>query len=78
MQKKSCLICKTIALLVIIGALNWGAIGILNVNVVTQLIGNFPTAERVLYILIGVAGVLKLISCFKCCPCTTKSSTPTG
>ena len=72
MSKQSCLICKLAGLLVIIGAINWGLVGILQFNLVTKLLGDMTTASRVVYGLVGVAGVLKLITCFKDCPACKK------
>ncbi len=65
-----CPICKIVGLLVIIGALNWGVIGAIGVNYVDRLTASAPIAARVIYILIGIAGLLKLLSCFKACPCS--------
>ena len=62
--------------LVIIGAINWGLVGLGNLlggadyNLVTLIIGRFsPTAEDIVYLLVGIAGVLKLLNCWKgdCC-----------
>lgn len=44
-------------LLVIVGALNWGLVGLLNVNVVNSLLGAWPAVEKVVYILVGVSGL---------------------
>jgi len=44
-------------LLVVVGALNWGLWGLLNLNVVEMLLGGWPTVVRVVYILVGVAGL---------------------
>ena len=46
--------------LVVIGALNWGLVGLLNVNLVNWLLGSWPTVERIVYILVGLSGVYKL------------------
>lgn len=46
--------------LVVIGALNWGLVGLLNVNLVNWLLGSWPTVERIVYILVGLGGVYKL------------------
>ncbi len=72
MKQNCCAICKVVGLLVIIGALNWGIIGALKINVVHNLIGSIPKAERIVYILVGLAGIMKLISCFKECPACKK------
>jgi uncharacterized membrane protein YuzA (DUF378 family) len=66
---KCCPICNLVGLQVIIGALNWGAIGVMNVNYVEKLLGAYPTALKVVYILVGLAGLIKVIMCFKACPC---------
>ncbi len=43
--------------LVLVGALNWGLVALLNFNLVTALLGSWPTVERVVYILVGVSAV---------------------
>lgn len=67
---KCCPICNIVGLLVIIGALTWGAVGVTGVNYLEKLLGNYPTALKVVYVLVGLAGVVKLITCFKACPCS--------
>ena len=69
-----CVVCKIIGLLVIIGALNWGLVGIFQMNLVSKLLGDMTMPSRVVYGLVGVAGLLKLISCFKPCPCCKTDS----
>lgn len=66
---KSCAVCVAVGILVTIGALNWGLIGLSNFNLVQALLGDMTPLARAVYILVGVAGVLKLLSFFKCCPC---------
>ena len=65
---KTCGVCKLVGLLVAIGAVNWGLVGVFNVDLVAKLLGGMTTAARVVYGVIGVAGLLKLVSLFKCCP----------
>ena len=51
-------IIDTIALvLVIIGAINWGLIGIFNFNLVDTLFGSMTAITRIVYSLVGVAGL---------------------
>ena len=64
-----CGICKLLGLLVIIGAINWGLVGVWNVNLVDNLLGAGSAASRIVYALVGLAGVLAILSLFKCCPC---------
>lgn len=42
--------------LVVIGAANWGLIGLFNFNLVSFLFGSWPVVVRVVYILVGLAG----------------------
>lgn len=48
----------TIALvLVIIGAINWGLIGFFNFNLVDTLFGSMTAISRIVYGLVGIAGL---------------------
>jgi uncharacterized membrane protein YuzA (DUF378 family) len=51
----------TIALLlVIIGAINWGLIGFFDFNLVATLFGEMTTFSRIVYALVGIAGLYSL------------------
>ncbi|GAA0821944.1 DUF378 domain-containing protein [Clostridium tertium] len=53
-------------LLVLIGAINWGFIGLLSVNLVTFLVGGSVLLQRIIYISV-FAGAIDLISLiFRC------------
>ncbi|MCI8481906.1 MAG: DUF378 domain-containing protein [Clostridia bacterium] len=43
--------------LVIIGAINWGLIGIFNFNLVELIFGNMTIIARVVYALVGISGL---------------------
>ena len=48
----------TIALLLdIIGAINWGLIGIFNFNLVDAIFGTMSVISRIIYTLVGIAGL---------------------
>lgn len=52
-------------LLVIIGALNWGLVGIgsligSNWNLVNLIFGSIPTLEAIVYLLVGISAILHL------------------
>jgi len=46
--------------LVIIGALNWGLVGAFNFNLVSAILGTETVASRVIYLLVGLAGLYSL------------------
>ncbi len=43
--------------LVIIGAINWGLIGIFNFNLVDTIFGVMSVISRIIYILVGISGL---------------------
>ncbi len=77
-MKSGCTVTKVAYVLVIIGALNWGLVGLGMLfgssgdawNVVKMLLGKWETVEAVVYVLVGVAAVVKLVKC-KCSTCKT-------
>lgn len=44
----------------IIGAINWGLIGIFDFNLVNYIFGSMEAIERIIYILVGVAGIINI------------------
>ena len=57
--------------LVLIGALNWGLIGLGNFfggnwNIVSMLLGSWPTIENIVYVLVGLSAISSLIGCRGC------------
>lgn len=43
--------------LVIVGALNWGLVGLLNFNLVMAVLGSTPSLEKIVYVLVGLSAV---------------------
>ena len=51
-------IVDTIALvLIIIGAINWGLIGLFNFNLVDTIFGTMSIISRIIYTLVGISGL---------------------
>ena len=48
---------KIALILVIIGAINWGLIGIFNLNLVEFIFGNMTAIARIIYALVGISGL---------------------
>ncbi|MHB8101393.1 MAG: DUF378 domain-containing protein [Methanosarcina sp.] len=49
-------------LLIIIGALNWGLVGLLNFNLVAAIFGKKSMASRLIYTLVGLAGFYMIMA----------------
>ncbi len=48
---------KIALVLIIIGAINWGLIGIFKFNLVEMLFGDMTVLARIIYALVGIAGL---------------------
>lgn len=44
----------------ILGAINWGLVGIFDMNLVTSIFGNMTMLTRIVYIVIAIAGLINL------------------
>ena len=47
-------------ILVVVGALNWGLVGLFNMNLVMSLLGAWPGLEKLVYVLVGLSAVYLL------------------
>ena len=48
---------KIALVLIIVGAINWGLIGIFNFNLVAAIFGNMTLISRIIYGLVGLSGL---------------------
>jgi len=46
--------------LVIVGAINWGLVGVIDLNLVTKAFGDMSKISRVVYVLVGLSGLYLL------------------
>lgn len=58
--------------LALVGALNWGLVGLgnflnTNLNLVNLLLGAWPTVEWIVYLLVGVSALVYAVDFFKSC-----------
>ena len=65
-----CMVKMVSKILLIVGGLNWGLVGVgmlmdRDWNVVNMLLGAWPMVEAIVYILVGLAAVVKIFGC--CC-----------
>jgi uncharacterized membrane protein YuzA (DUF378 family) len=73
---KCCAVCNVVGVLVALGAINWGLVGLFQYDLVGSLLGTMSGASRAVYTIIGIAGILKILSVFKLCPCQKGSCEP--
>lgn len=48
---------KIALILIIIGAINWGLVGIFNFNLVDAIFGTMSVISRIIYALVGISGL---------------------
>lgn len=53
-------------LLVLIGALNWGLIGMFHFDLVAFLFGNMTILTRIIYDIIGLSAIISAITAYMC------------
>lgn len=47
-------------ILVIVGALNWGLVGLFNFDLVTAIFGDMSIMARIVYSLVGISAIIYL------------------
>ncbi len=52
-------------ILIIIGAVNWGLIGFFNLDLVSLIFGNKSMITRIIFAVVGIAGVYSLVLFWK-------------
>ncbi len=70
-MKNMGVICWISFILVIIGALNWGLVGIFGFNLVAAIFGASTVVTKVIYILVGLGGLWMI---YKLCNCKGSSN----
>ena len=55
-------------ILMVIGAINWGLVGAVNVDLVALLFGSMTMLSRIVYVLVGLAGLYGIAMLFKGLP----------
>ena len=63
--------------LMVIGALNWGIVGLFDTNVVEEILGT-GTAADVVYVIVGLAGLAMMPRLFEELRLGTHRAHPTG
>ncbi len=51
--------------LVIVGALNWGLVGLMDWNLVASLFGAMSIVSRIVYILVGASAIWLIVDLFR-------------
>ena len=81
---KKCVGMKIAKWLLIIGGINWGVFGLGMLlgkmdswNLVRMIFGSMPTIEGIIYVLVGVAAIMKIFGC-KCHGCKDGSCSTEG
>ncbi len=59
-------------ILTVVGALNWGLVGLFNLNLVNLLLGSMPMIEKLVYILVGASALYLAFTHKKDCKICSK------
>ena len=50
-----------VAILLVIGGLNWGLFGLIDFNLVNYLFSSMPSVEKLVYSLVGLSAVYQVV-----------------
>lgn len=51
--------------LVIIGGLNWGLVGLMNIDLVAMIFGEGSPGARIVYLIVGLSALYAIYACFR-------------
>jgi uncharacterized membrane protein YuzA (DUF378 family) len=54
-------------ILVVIGGLNWGLVGLFDLDLVATIFGDMSVVSRVVYVLVALAAIYMIFVGAKCC-----------
>ena len=57
-------------ILLVVGAINWGLVGLFNFDLVAFLLGNMTVGARIIYTIVALAGIFYSILLFRQDECT--------
>jgi len=58
-------------ILVLVGALNWGLVGLIGLDLVAALFGDMTAVSRLVYALVGLSAVVVIFKNKKCSSCNS-------
>ena len=50
-----------VAILLVVGGLNWGLVGLFNFDLVETLFASIPAVQQAVYVLVGLSAVYQII-----------------
>ena len=67
MENKYSTLDWVVFVLILVGAVNWGLVGLFSFDLVGTIFGSMSILSRIIYILVGVSGVYMIFNCKKMC-----------
>ncbi|MFA6416266.1 MAG: DUF378 domain-containing protein [Candidatus Paceibacterota bacterium] len=52
-------------ILSVVGAVNWGLVGVFNFDLVSSLFGVMTSLSRIIYVLVGLSGLYLIVTAMK-------------
>ena len=63
-------------ILIVVGALNWGLVGLFDFNLVMKILGGAPAILKLVYILVGISALVEIFTHAKTCKMCSKQNAP--
>ena len=52
-------------ILVVIGAINWGLVGLFNIDLVALIFGEMTLSARIVYAVVGISAIISIITSYR-------------
>jgi len=67
MENKYSTLDWVVFILVLVGAVNWGLVGLFSFDLVGAIFGDMSALARIIYVLVGISGVYMIFNAKKMC-----------
>lgn len=58
---------KIAVILLVVGGLNWGLVGFVQLDLVKLIFGSFPLVQNTVYVLVGISALVVMMDLCGCC-----------
>ncbi len=65
-------ICWIAMVLLVIGGINWGLVGLFELDLVAAIFGEMTVITKVIYVIVAIAAIYTLVGAIACCGRSTK------
>lgn len=62
----------------VVGGLNWGLVGVANIDLIAMILGGIPILQKLIYVLVALAAISEVVTHKNNCKLCIKDGAPQG